>query len=89
MNKKILVTIFTLIFVLILGVTVQAKSSENLLKEEVEFYANSFDENDLNVLSDLKEKAISENLNFNVYINEMGNLSPFQIERKLEELQNK
>ena len=47
MNKKILVTIFTLIFVLILGVTVQAKSSENLLKEEVEFYANSFDENDL------------------------------------------
>lgn len=49
----------------------------------------SFDENDLNVLSDLKEKAISENLNFNVYINEMGNLSPFQIERKLEELQNK
>ena len=47
MNKKILVTIFTLIFVLILGVTVQSKSSENLLKEEVEFYANSFDENDL------------------------------------------
>lgn len=47
MNKKNLVTIFTLIFVLILGVTVQAKSSENLLKEEVEFYANSFDENDL------------------------------------------